>query len=70
MARSLFGRLHPPWQRRPGPAARERVADTQVAECAHRQSVALAEREAGRVAFRRRWGGYVCHMPNDPYDDR
>jgi hypothetical protein len=64
MARSFFGRLHLAWRRRPG-----RVADHQVAEREYRLTVALAEREASRVAFRRRWGGYVCHMPNDPYED-
>jgi hypothetical protein len=69
MARSLLGRLRLVLRRRPGQAARGRVADHQVAERAHQLAVALAEREAERVAFRRRWGGYVCHMPNDPYQD-
>jgi hypothetical protein len=69
MARSLLARLCPAWRRRPGYAARGRVADNQIAERAYRLTVALAEREAARVAFRRRWGAYVCHMPNDPYKD-
>jgi hypothetical protein len=69
MARSLVGRLHLAWRRKPGQTPRGRVADHQVAQRAHQLAVALAEREAERVAFRRRWGGYVCHMPNDPYKD-
>jgi hypothetical protein len=64
MARSLFGRVHRRWRRRSG-----RVADIDVAERAYRQTAALAQRDAARSAFRRRWGGYVCHMPNDPYED-
>jgi hypothetical protein len=69
MASPLLARLYPTWRRRPGQAAPGRVADNQVAERAYRLAVALAQREADRVAFRRRWGGYVCHMPNDPYKD-
>jgi len=69
MARSLVGRLHLPWRRKPGRAARGRVADHQVAQRAYQLAVALEAREAERVAFRRRWGGYVCHMPNEPYED-
>jgi hypothetical protein len=69
MASSLLARLSPTWPRGHAHAARGRVEDNQVAERAYRLAVALAEREAGRVAFRRRWGGYVCHMPNDPYKD-
>jgi hypothetical protein len=68
MAGSLLARLCPAWRQRPGRAARGRVAENQVAERAHRLAVALAQREAGRVEFRRRWGGYVCHMPNEPYE--
>jgi hypothetical protein len=54
--------------RRPGPVLRRRGADPEAAERAYRFTAAVAEREAARAAFRRRWGGYVCHMPNEPYD--
>jgi hypothetical protein len=69
MTSSSLVRLSRVWPRRHVQAARGRVADNDVAERAYRLAAALAEREASRVAFRRRWGGYVCHMPNDPYKD-
>lgn len=69
MAKFLYIQVQAPfrwWHRR---ATRSESPDAQAAERAHRLEVALAERDAARLAFRRRWGAYICHIPNDPYDD-
>ncbi len=67
VASSLVRRLYAAWRRWPWRA--RYGADSQSAERAHRLEAALAERQAARESFRRRWGGYACHMPNEPYYD-
>jgi hypothetical protein len=69
VAKSVFGQVQAAWRRWPRWAARFGFADGQAAERAYRLEVALAERAGRRETFRRRWGGYACHMPNEPYHD-